>query len=119
MKNNSSTKIESNSENWENEKLGADGKFAIRSNLSSAVVDDSLELQAISIRLQKSLISDMKVIAKYNGISGYQPLMRRVLNRFVEAEMKKIARDMMANQLKEEVDNNQEIDQEEPEAKYA
>ena len=92
-------KIESTIENWEDEVLGADDRFAKPSEeLTSPLADDMLGLQAISIRLQRSMISDMKEISKYNGLSGYQPLMRRVLNRFVEAEMKKIARDIMSKQ---------------------
>jgi hypothetical protein len=91
-------KIDSTVENWEKEVLGADIRTANRSELTSSLGDEMLGLQAISIRLEKSMISDMKEISKYNGLSGYQPLMRRVLNRFVEAEMKKIARDIMSKQ---------------------
>lgn len=91
-------KIEGSTENWENELLGNDEKFAaIAEDVTSESVDDMLALQMISIRLQKSMIQDLKDIAKANKLGGYQPLIRRVLERFVEAEMKSIAREAMAN----------------------
>jgi hypothetical protein len=54
-----------------------------------------LELQMISIRLQKGMIQDLKSIAKHNRLGGYQPLIRRVLERFIIAEMKSIARNSL------------------------
>jgi len=58
-------------------------------------LDDALELQLISVRLQKSLIDGLKLIAKANGI-GYQPLMRQVLNRFVDSELRRLVRSGVA-----------------------
>jgi predicted DNA binding CopG/RHH family protein len=51
-----------------------------------AAIEDALELQMISIRLQKSLISNLKLIADFHKI-GYQPLIRDLLNRFVRSEI--------------------------------
>lgn len=51
-----------------------------------AAIEEALELQMISIRLQKSLISNLKAIADFHKI-GYQPLIRDLLNRFVRSEM--------------------------------
>lgn len=60
-----------------------------------ASLDDALALQMISIRLQKNLIDDLKVIAQANGI-GYQPLMRDVLSRFARSEIQNIMRDALS-----------------------
>ena len=51
-----------------------------------AAIEDALELQMISIRLQKSLIAHLKAIADFHQI-GYQPLIRDLLNRFVQSEI--------------------------------
>lgn len=55
------------------------------------LVDESLAMQMISIRLPKRLLDDLKLIAKKEGL-GYQPLMRRVLTRFASAELRAMAR---------------------------
>ncbi|MCU8012514.1 hypothetical protein [Shewanella sp. SM74] len=99
-------KIESTVENWENRVLGSDEAFVeIATDITSKEVDDMLALQMISIRLQKSLIQDLKDLATRNGLGGYQPLIRRVLERFVEAEMKMIARESMSQQVEVEVES--------------
>ena len=49
-----------------------------------AAIEDALGLQLISIRLQKSLIANLKVIAEFHQV-GYQPLIRYLLNRFVRS----------------------------------
>jgi hypothetical protein len=40
-------------------------------------------------RVEKSLIEDLKAIARINGL-GYQPLMRQILTRFAEAEKRQM-----------------------------
>lgn len=55
-------------------------------------VDDALALRLISIRLPASLIDDLKLIAKNEGLGGYQPLIRRVLIRFATNEIRNMAR---------------------------
>jgi hypothetical protein len=84
-------KIEGSDEAWDEAgPLGND--FAHVQPLKEdidAQIDEALELQLISIRLQKSLIEDFKAIAALRHV-GYQPLMRQVLNRFVECEKKQI-----------------------------
>lgn len=54
-----------------------------------AAIEDALGLQLISIRLQKSLIANLKVIAEFHQV-GYQPLIRDLLNRFVRSEMQSV-----------------------------
>ena len=93
-------KIEGTNEAWESRELGADEKFAQSVDFDNAVIDDALDLQMISIRIQKSLLEDLKVIANLNGL-GYQPLMKQVLQRFVDCEKKKIFREETSRRLKE------------------
>lgn len=57
----------------------------------STGIDDALGLQPISIRLQKDLLDNLKELAKLNGL-GYQPLIRQVLTRWVDCELKDMLR---------------------------
>lgn len=59
-----------------------------------AAIEGALELQMISIRLQKSLITNLKIIADFHKI-GYQPLIRDLLNRFVRSEVPIIIKEMI------------------------
>lgn len=78
---------------WESGRLGtAREHAAARSAEQEKAVDDALELQLISIRLPKAMIEDLKFLAEREGL-GYQPLVRRVLKRFIEGEFKSIARE--------------------------
>jgi uncharacterized protein (DUF4415 family) len=85
-------KIESTPEAWESGALGQDENYVQAVDLNEEEINKSLELQLISIRLQKSLIEDFKNIAAIHGL-GYQPLMRQVLNRFAESEKKRILKE--------------------------
>lgn len=88
-------KIPASDEAWDNGELGRDEEFVKRAPERAeeeARIDKSLDLQLISIRLQKSLIEDFKYIAELHGI-GYQPLMRQVLKRFADCEKKDILRE--------------------------
>ena len=58
----------------------------------SVGIDDALELHPISIRLQKDLLENLKALAKLNGL-GYQPLIRQVLTRWVDCELKHMLRE--------------------------
>lgn len=101
------TKIESTSEAWESGKLGQDEKFVkIAEEIKQDAIDESLELQMISIRLQKSLIEDMKMIAELHGLS-YQPLIRQILTRFVDCEKKQILKEQyLESKMAEEENQN-------------
>jgi hypothetical protein len=81
-------------EPWDTGELGRDEKYvACAPPELKAEVEAALELQMISIRLQKDLIAELKLIADYRGI-GYQPLMRDVLGRFARAEIMQIATEL-------------------------
>lgn len=93
-------KIPSTDEAWEDGLLGRDEEFVKRANDGlESKIDEAAELQPISIRLQKSLIDDFKLIAELNGI-GYQTLMRQILKRFADCEKKRILRDVVSEAAK-------------------
>ena len=54
----------------------------------------------ISLRVPERLIADFKIIALANGQIGYQTLMKQCLKRFVDSELKWMARSMAADQAK-------------------
>lgn len=90
-------RIQDSDDAWDKGQLGRATEYARPATAeTSRAVDATLGLQLISMRLQKSLIEDLKVIASLNGI-GYQPLMRQVLKRFVDGEKKRIARERVAD----------------------
>jgi hypothetical protein len=87
-------------EKWESGEYGRSEEHAgVVSDEESAALDESLGLQPISIRLQRSLITRLKIIAKYRGI-GYQPLVRDLLNRFAVSELKDIIHELEKAQQK-------------------
>lgn len=61
----------------------------------AAAIDEALGLQMISIRLQRSLLNNLKLIAQHHKI-GYQPLIRDLLNRFASSEMQHILHALVA-----------------------
>ncbi len=84
-------KIDHTAEAWETGALGCDPEFVkVVSVEINQQVDEALGLQMISIRLQKELIDELKLVASFHGV-GYQPLMRDALKRFANAELKKLA----------------------------
>lgn len=101
-------KMPGSDEAWDEKELGADIDFAELAETTDEeeqAIDAALELQPISIRLQKSLIEDFKLIASLHGL-GYQPLMRQVLKRFADCEKKRILREVVAATQKQENDDN-------------
>ena len=97
-------KIESTTEAWESGQLGQDGKYVGQAEVDEAALDEALELQMISIRLQKSLIDDLKIFAKLEGL-GYQPLMKRILIRWIDGEKRRIANQCIADAIKAQESN--------------
>jgi len=93
-------KIEGTEEAWDSGQLGTDPKHAKKAKVDNDVVDNAMGLQMISVRLQKTLLEDLKTIANLNGI-GYQPLMKQILKRFVDCEFKKMANEYAVEQRKE------------------
>lgn len=84
-----------NADKWDDRELGSSMEHAeLVPDSFSAEVDEQLSLQAISIRLPKSLIKDLKEIASRYEI-GYQPMVRDLLNRFALAEQRKYLNDRL------------------------
>jgi hypothetical protein len=99
---NKAQKIEGTSENWENGALGSDEKYArLATDLDANAMDEALGLQMISIRLQKGLIDDLKLIAQIHGL-GYQPLIKQALRRFADCEIKRLLRETLDNKRVED-----------------
>ena len=84
MKNTHKNKQKVNAEDaWENRELGASEKHVRKASPDrEKALDQRLGLQTISIRLQKSLIDNLKKLAEEDGI-GYQPYVRQLLMRHV------------------------------------
>jgi len=76
-------------EPWEAFDDDLEGNVSVVPEGEETEIENALELQMISIRLQKELISNLKLIADHHNI-GYQPLIRDLLNRFVKFELKDI-----------------------------
>ncbi|WP_370664074.1 hypothetical protein [Massilia rubra] len=104
-------KIDDTTEAWDSGQLGNDERFVQRVPVGAErELDDSLGLQAISIRIPKDLIEQFKLIAKIHGI-GYQPLMREALKRFANAEVRGILTQMANEGKKELLENgNQKVE---------
>ena len=94
-------KIPASDEAWEEGRLGDDPKFAevYAANIQPEI-DEALAMKSISIRLPTSLVDTFKLLAEVHGL-GYQPLMRRVLTRFAESEVKILLNDFVATQRRE------------------
>ncbi len=86
------------SDPWDTGELGRSLEHAVLvdDEQAEAALDRSLNLQLISIRLEKDLIDAFKLIASRNKNIGYQTLMRQSLKRFAVAEVKRIANEMAA-----------------------
>ncbi len=98
---------------WETGELGATEESVRLSSLDkSHAVDEALGMQLISIRLQKKLVADLKRIADHYEI-GYQPMVRDLLNRFAQSELKMILReelqDLEAEQQASEAESTKPV----------
>lgn len=82
----------------EPENIGTDeSSVGVASQEIHDAVDSGLGMKLISIRLPISLIEEFKIIADYNHV-GYQPLIRNMLKRCADAELKRIGLDLYHKQ---------------------
>lgn len=95
-------------EQWENGTLGRDEHYVKKSGRTRQSLDEKLALKAISIRLPEELIQDLKDIAQINDI-GYQPLIKQILHRFVDAEKKMIANDKIRELKSKDLNLSQKV----------
>lgn len=87
-------------EAWEERLPGSDENFIeVADSEIEQKIDAAAGTKLISIRMQESLIQDMKEIAALNGTIGYQTLMKQILQRFVESEKKQIYRKLVSEEL--------------------
>lgn len=97
----SKSKTPSTDEDWENRTLGAEEAYV---QAADASIENEFEeasgTQLISIRMQKTMIDELKAIAILNNDIGYQTLIKQMLQRFIEAEKKKAWNEMVAEKLK-------------------
>lgn len=89
-----SNTIEDPGHEWEDGSLGRDEAHVARaSEALRAEIDAATGMLMVSLRLQKSLVDELKLIAEFRGI-GYQPLMRDVLGRFARTELMQVAKEL-------------------------
>lgn len=94
------SQIEASADDWgPTGKLGNDADY-VRPGKEDNKLDGRLGLHPISIRFPKELVSDLKAIAHLQGMS-YQPLIREVCKRFVEAEKRALRADLAQRRQKE------------------
>lgn len=94
--------IMASDEAWDERTLGADENFVKVADVElTDSIDEAAGTQLISIRLQKSLIEDFKMIASLNSGIGYQTLMKQILKRFADSEKKRILSELISEKLKE------------------
>ena len=96
---------------WESFDADLEAHTTAASDEAKRELEDALALQMVSIRLQKSLVQNLKLIAEYHDI-GYQPLIRDLLNRFVKSELKFIVSEISRKQ--EEFKKVEEMSSEPP-----
>lgn len=96
---------------WESRELGSDENYVrVASEELEARVQQSLKMQLISIRLPTELIDSLKLISQYRGI-GYQPLIRDLLVRFANSELRMMAQELYeADQAKVALQKRQQRD---------
>lgn len=100
-------KIIGTAEAWDEGQLGKDPAFAMalspeETAADEAAIDAAFGLKPISIRMEVEVLDSLKAIAKYRGL-GYQPLIRQVLQRWVDCELKQIALESMDKNEDKEV----------------
>ena len=94
---NAKARITPNEDPWEDRTVGTEEQFVEIATDINAAVDAALDLHPISIRLQKNLIDNLKALSHLHGL-GYQPLIRQILTRWVDSEVKV----MIAQRVNEE-----------------
>lgn len=104
-------------EAWESGQLGTDKKHAKKAPAElEQAIEEAIAMQAISIRLPRSIVKVYKDLASIHGV-GYQPLMRDALCRFAESEMKRLLAG--AAQTQAQADRTRAAEDEEPPRKKA
>jgi uncharacterized protein (DUF4415 family) len=86
--------IPASDEAWDDETLGADpASMKVADKATADALDEAAGAQLISIRMHKSMVDAFKAIAAANKGIGYQTLMKQILQRFIDGEMKRVWND--------------------------
>jgi predicted DNA binding CopG/RHH family protein len=86
--------IPASDEAWDDETLGADpASMKVADKATADALDEAAGTQLISIRMHKSMVDAFKAIAASNKGIGYQTLMKQILQRFIDGEMKRVWND--------------------------
>lgn len=92
--------IPSTDEAWDDETLGSDpASMKVADDATKDAIDDAAGTQLISIRMPKSMVDAFKAIAASNKNISYQTLMKQILQRFIDGEMKRVWNEHLAQQL--------------------
>lgn len=76
-------------QDWEQGEIGQSEDFVKKTSPEKEkAIEEGLDLQMISIRLQKELIDELKHLAHQAGI-GYQPYIRQLLTQHVVSKRKR------------------------------
>ena len=87
-------------EEWDSETPDAEEEiFKVADEATSLAVDEAAGTQLVSIRMSKSMIEAFKALAASNNGIGYQTLMKQILQRFIDSEMKRVWKEHLAQQL--------------------
>jgi len=85
------TRFDADNKLWETRQLGASPEHAVRvSEEEDRALDDGMNLQLLTFRIQKPIVDQLRQLAKLEGI-GYQPLMRQVLTKYVRDNEHRLA----------------------------
>jgi uncharacterized protein (DUF4415 family) len=92
------TNISAIDDSWDDETFGEvdEGALTVATKDVAERLDVASGTQLVSIRMQKSMIDAFKAIAANNNDIGYQTLMKQILQRFIDSEMKRIWREHLA-----------------------
>ena len=105
-----SEKIDSSVDNWENGALGCDPEFVeIATDIDlDKLVDESVGIKPVSIRLDQKMIDELKLFAEMEGLK-YQPLIRVILARWLEGEKKRYVKYRLDQRRKEQEQEREEL----------
>src|SRR5688572_10163231 len=92
--------IPSTDEAWDDETLGGDAEsMKVADKATKEAIDQEAGTQLISIRMHKSMVDAFKAIAAANKGIGYQTLMKQILQRFIDGEMRRVWNEHLAEKL--------------------
>ncbi|MCF8199756.1 MAG: hypothetical protein K9J42_13385 [Sulfuritalea sp.] len=99
-------------EAWEEGVLGTDEKFVrVADPALVEAIDAAAGTQMISVRMQQSMIDDLKAIAVMNGGMGYQTLMKQALQRFIDCEKRQLWNEFVREKVKQQGRATDEVKQ--------